>query len=162
VILFPTHKAIRRFARELSEFLEIDGPENVQEKDYAPFNEYWKEAGIDLMYFGNKHGQLSDAETRPLVFLMTYHSSKGLDFRNVFLPALGVNALIVNPDKLKLDPDLDRRLLFVAVTRSRENLFISYSGKGPHKLLSGLPQEVVVNVEPSKTTKTDNDDEEFF
>jgi superfamily I DNA/RNA helicase len=162
VILFPTHKAIRRFARELSECLEIDGPENVQKKDYAPFNEYWKEAGIDLMYFGNKHGQLSDAETRPLVFLMTYHSSKGLDFRNVFLPALGADAVIVHAEALEHDPDLDRRLLFVAVTRSRENLFISYSGRGPHKLLSGLPSEVVVNVDGSKMNKADNDQEEFF
>jgi superfamily I DNA/RNA helicase len=70
-------------------------------------------------------------------------------------------ATIVNQMALEDDPELDRRLLFVAVTRSRENLFISYSGRKAHPLLKGLPASVVANVAPAKA-KRDDDEEEFF
>jgi superfamily I DNA/RNA helicase len=96
-----------------------------------------------------------------MVYLMTFHSSKGLDFRNVLIPGMRDGATIVNKMALEDDPELDQRLLFVAVTRSRENLFISYSGRKPHPLLKNLPASVMSNVAPGKTT-TDDDEEEFF
>ena len=162
VILFPTHKAIAAFAGEIAESLGLDKPPARGDKgDYRPFNEFWEEEGVSLMYFGNSHGELSKGETEPMVYLMTFHSSKGLDFRNVFIPGMQDGATIVNQRALEDDPELDRRLLFVAVTRSRENLFISYSGRKAHPLLKGLPASVVANVAPTKA-KRDDDEEEFF
>lgn len=162
VILFPTHKSIAAFAGEVANSLGLDKPPARGAKgDYGPFNEFWKEEGVSLMYFGNSHGELTKGETEPMVYLMTFHSSKGLDFRNVFIPGMQDGATIVNQQALEDDPELDRRLLFVAVTRSRENLFISYSGRKLHPLLKGLPASVVANVAPVKA-KRDDDDEEFF
>ncbi len=162
VILFPTHKSIAAFAGEIAESLGLDKPPARGAKgDYGPFNEFWEEEGVSLMYFGNSHGELSKGETEPMVYLMTFHSSKGLDFRNVFIPGMQDGATIVNQMALEDDPELDRRLLFVAVTRSRENLFISYSGRKAHPLLKGLPSSVVANLAPVKA-KRDDDEEEFF
>lgn len=162
VILFPTHKAIAAFSEEIAESLGLDKPPaRGADGNYEPFNEFWEEEGVSLMYFGNSHGELSKGETEPMVFLMTFHSSKGLDFRNVFIPGMQDGATIVSQRALKEDPELDRRLLFVAVTRSRENLFISHSGRQAHPLLKGLPASVVANVAPKKPRR-DDDDEEFF
>ena len=53
---------------------------------------------------------------------MTYHSSKGLDFDNVFIPGLNRNLFIT------YNSDLSRTLFMVAMTRSRNNLYLTYSG----------------------------------
>jgi hypothetical protein len=162
VILFPTHKAIALFAEEIANSLGLEKPPARGAKgDYGPFNDFWEEVDISLMYFGNNHGDLTKGETEPMVYLMTFHSAKGLDFRNVFIPGMKDGATIVNQAALEDDPELDRRLLFVAVTRSRENLFISYSGPKVHSLLNGLPASVVANVAPGRATR-DDDEEEFF
>jgi len=162
VILFPTHKAIAAFAREVANSLGLDKPPaRGAEGDYGPFNEFWEEEGVSLMYFGNSHGELTRGETEPMVYLMTFHSSKGLDFSNVFIPEMRDGTNIVNPIALEEDPELDRRLLFVAVTRSRENLFISYSGQRRHPLLNSLPASVIAVVEPGKLS-VDESEEEFF
>jgi len=161
VILFPTHKAIAAFAKEVADSLGLGVPPSRGAKgDYGPFNEFWEEEGVRLMYFGNSHGELTRGETEPMVYLMTFHSSKGLDFRNVFIPGMHEGATIVSQLALKSDPELDRRLLFVAVTRSRENLFISYSERKANPLLKGLPASVVANVAPGRATR--DDEEEFF
>ena len=91
---------------------------------------------------------------------MTFHSSKGLDFRNVFIPNLNSDTTIVARQALEKDPEIDRRLLFVAVTRSRENLFLSYNSKKPHPYVANLPKAVVTQVDTSK--KSTSNDEDFF
>jgi superfamily I DNA/RNA helicase len=162
VILFPTHRAIAQFASEVAGANGLDDPPDAGAKrEYGPFNEFWAESGLRMMYFGNNHGKLSRGETEPMVYLMTFHSSKGLDFRNVFIPGMHQGATIVNKKALENDPELDRRLLFVAVTRSRENLFITYGGNGSHSLLRDLPSSVTAKVSVRPGQKKD-DEEEFF
>lgn len=166
VVLFPTHEAILEFARRVAfhkRMAKLPEPKMLKGKrDYSLFNEHWHAAGVNLMYFGNSHGDLAKGETQPYVYLMTYHSSKGLDFRSVFIPGMREDIFIVSKKRLGLDPELDRRVLFVAVTRSRENLFISYSGGAPNTLLSGLPSDLInklVLVEPAGLKQ---DEQEFF
>jgi superfamily I DNA/RNA helicase len=161
VILFPTHRAIAEFANHVATSMNLGNPPSVQNRNYDPFNAFWSEKNVDLMYFGNSHGDLGASENRPIVYLMTFHSSKGLDFRNVFIPGMNRHAVIVSEQALADDPELDRRLLFVAVTRSRENLFISYSDDEPHPLLTNLPAGVITTVDSSSTSGFD-DEEEFF
>lgn len=60
------------------------------------------------------------------VVLTTMHSSKGLEFDNVYI--VGVNEGIVPyqlGDDSKLDIEEERRLLYVAITRAKRFLFIS-------------------------------------
>ena len=58
---------------------------------------------------------------------MTYHSAKGMDFDNVFLPFLSDDISISRRD--------EETLFMVAITRSKMNLFITYSGY-LHRLVS--------------------------
>ena len=69
---------------------------------------------------GNGYGQFSDNSNK--ICIMTYHSSKGLDFDNVFLPYLNNSLFIVS------DETLSKTLFMVAMTRSRNNLYLTYSG----------------------------------
>lgn len=67
------------------------------------------------------------------VALMTMHASKGLEFDVVFLPDL--NETVVPYQRSVEDGNLEeeRRLLYVAMTRAREHLYLSYTAERFHK-----------------------------
>ena len=68
------------------------------------------------------------------VYLSTFHAAKGLEFENVFIPFLNEGAY---PDSETINSSADQRsalaselkLLYVAVTRSKYGLFMSYHGQ---------------------------------
>jgi DNA helicase-2/ATP-dependent DNA helicase PcrA len=62
------------------------------------------------------------------VSLMTMHSAKGLEFDVVFIAGFEENIIphfrsVFDPDEI----DEERRLLYVAITRAKEKLYISYA-----------------------------------
>lgn len=57
------------------------------------------------------------------VFLGTLHSSKGLEFTNVWL--LTMDDEVIPDPKVPSDLDEERRLFYVGMTRAKDNLFIS-------------------------------------
>lgn len=77
-------------------------------------------------------------EEADAVVLMTIHSAKGLEFRNVFLPGWeegifpGFQA-IMNPTEI----EEERRLAYVAITRARERLYITHVHQ---RMLNGSTQ----------------------
>lgn len=165
-ILFAFHKDITSFLQTLVLHLCSEEADQVLQyqsakKDkfnYTQFNQYLKAHNINIRYLGNGFGDFDEMALKPMVYLMTYHSSKGLDFDNVFIPQLNHNKQIVLPFVLDKNPDLDKRLLFVAVTRSRCNLFMSYSSAYPHPLIQNLPNITQIKYQPNQ----DDEDEEFF
>lgn len=166
VILFPTHNAIYDFAKDVALNAGIGYPPRARKlygkMNYEEFNDFFESADFELEYFGNDNGNLAESDTEIKIYLMTYHSAKGLDFKNVFIPGLNRGYRLVSELALKDDPDLEGRLLYVAVTRSRENLFLSYNAGQPHVLLSKLPSDVVTEVNPAATAESTDDEEEFF
>jgi DNA helicase-2/ATP-dependent DNA helicase PcrA len=60
------------------------------------------------------------------VQLMTYHRAKGLEFDAVFLPRLLDGELPYRARKSEADPEEERRLLYVGITRARDHLFLSW------------------------------------
>jgi DNA helicase-2/ATP-dependent DNA helicase PcrA len=90
----------------------------------------------------------------PKVSLMTVHTAKGLEFRAVFLtgmeeeifPYRGVSGR--EPEEL----DEERRLAYVAITRAREHLLVTYAGQRslfgmtrylePSRFLGDIPEDV--------------------
>ncbi len=84
------------------------------------------------------------------MYLLTYYSAKGLDFSTVFIPGLNHDFEVGGlPNthksdwyKLKLS-----RLLFVAVTRARERLYLSSYGD-PFSVMKSLPNEICENYSP--------------
>ncbi len=69
-----------------------------------------------------------EAKDEDTITLMTVHSSKGLEFRNVYVAGLEENLF---PSALSLDTRQDleeeRRLFYVAITRAEKNLTLSFA-----------------------------------
>lgn len=67
-------------------------------------------------------------ETQPKVTLMTIHSAKGLEFRNVFVVGMEENLF---PSPLSSASyralEEERRLFYVAVTRAEDHCYLSYA-----------------------------------
>lgn len=166
VILFPHNDDIFDFTRFIAKrYKKHDPPKPAYikgKRDYGPLNQFLETSNIPAMYLGGKFGSLPESDVRPIVYLMTYHSSKGLDFKNVFIPFLTASKSLISQNKLLTNPGLGRRILFVAVTRSRENLFISYSGQNPHPYIAGLPMEGVTKTSLSSIQSVASTEEEFF
>ncbi|MFC1777317.1 3'-5' exonuclease [Pseudomonadota bacterium] len=141
-ILLPSHNDIQKLLRTVMKGESrqtVDIPNNQYGKpDYGAVNNQLRSADVPLRYLGNSYGSLDESDGESLTYVMTYHSAKGLDFETVFLPLLGREACIWGRD-----PDLEKRLFFVAMTRSRKNLFISYSGAEAHVLVRQLPSELL-------------------
>ena len=67
---------------------------------------------------------------------MTLHSAKGLEFPVVFLAGLGEGLLPLSGPEV--NPREERRLLFVGVTRAREELILTCPG-APSPFCRELP-----------------------
>ncbi len=124
VILLPTLNMISKFANQVlsanSKPQWNEKKNNYGRPDFGDLNRHFKNNGIKIQFIGSGYGSLSDAERNKEAILMSYHSSKGLDFDNVFLPYLN--------NSFYLYPSNANTLFMVAMTRSRKNLYLTYFG----------------------------------
>jgi len=153
VVLCSTRKSILKFANTV---LEISNKSIWQEqKDqydkphFGLLNRHLSAADIKLEYVGNGYGSLVSAADNNKVILMTYHSSKGLDFESVFVPYLSSNNYISR--------NSPATLLMVAITRSRMNLTVSYCDY-PHPLLNRFIGDAHIIQEDNNKNIEPNDD----
>lgn len=84
------------------------------------------ELGLNCEKKVGKEMDLNFTTTNPKI--LTYHSAKGLQFEAVFLPFVERY-----PDA---DTELDRKKLYVAMTRTYRYLYVMYSGSLPAPLLN--------------------------
>lgn len=68
------------------------------------------------------------------ISVITMHSSKGLEFDSVFLPDLNEGVIPGRNSKTKESIAEERRLLYVAITRARESLYLYYTKERNRKL----------------------------
>lgn len=86
----------------------------------------------------NQGSQVQSSHSNPTVYLSTFHGSKGLEWDHVFLVRMNDE---VFPQKKDEDSILqERRLFYVAVTRARKTLTITYSRT--EKSLSRFVREI--------------------
>ncbi len=76
------------------------------------------------------------------VCLMTFHGAKGLEFPVVFAAGLSEGMVPLVSPSGRTDSKEERRLLYVAMTRARERLFLTCSG-APSPYLAALPGDVI-------------------
>lgn len=76
------------------------------------------------------------------VRLMTLHGSKGLEFPVVFLAGVKAGTLPYESSRRPSDPEEERRLFYVGMTRAREELVLLTSEE-PSAFLLDLPKDTV-------------------
>ncbi|MFV0365388.1 MAG: ATP-dependent helicase [Mangrovibacterium sp.] len=92
-------------------------------------------------------------EDRDKVTLMTVHSSKGLEFKNVFIVGVEQNLFPSAPRGAQASAESfeeERRLFYVALTRAEENAYLSYA-KQRYKfgnLEFANPSQFIAEVDP--------------
>jgi MinD-like ATPase involved in chromosome partitioning or flagellar assembly len=175
VIVLPNHDTIKGFIEFIANKEGLGSLEfidnNWGKTNYELVNNEFSTLGEGpcLQYLGNSYGSLDLADLRPVVYVMTYHSSKGLDFRSVFLPLLNSGTEFWRiqkdnplPDEVLKAQDIDRRLFFVGATRSRRDLFLSYSSKNPHPYVQGMPQDELHKIEIGKDDEDSTESDFVF
>lgn len=154
-ILFPLHGQIHEFASVIAENNGWGRPPECEKRgritSYEAFNKFFASRKSPLRFLGSNNGSLPESDSLKLVYLMTYHSAKGLDFNNVFLPDLTLDVKLDAKWGHFSKEENERRHLFVAITRSKENIYFSYHGE-KHPLLDQLPQECVEDFVSPRTT----------
>ena len=98
------------------------------------------------------------------VKLMTVHAAKGLEFDNVFLAGCNEGFLPHEQSFFKADEiEEERRLMYVAMTRARKKLFISFYNL-PSRFLGELPGDLIefVKVSSYGERRMDWDDETIY
>jgi DNA helicase-2/ATP-dependent DNA helicase PcrA len=105
---------------------EVDRITNIDEF-YALFKEFIKtNPTLSLEEFLNDLSLQSDQDQvqgDETIFMMSVHASKGLEFEHVFIVGFEDGFFpLLSPD---IDIEEERRLAYVAITRAKQNLYIS-------------------------------------
>lgn len=163
-ILLPNHDSIKRFIKL---YIKLEGWQSnisaseANNEDY--YGEFNRGSGL-LKFFGNGIGSLNDSDNNPIVYIMTYHSAKGFDFEKVYIPFLDIGCF---DPILRLEgediPDIDRKVLYVAVTRSKNDLILSYHTDKPHPYIKELVEKnLIIKADMPTTPLFDDDDDDDF
>ena len=153
------YENIQELLNGIKEFAER---EDIEDRSLAIFMQ-------DIALLTNDDRQNDkDADT---VSLMTIHSAKGLEFKNVFVVGLEENLF---PSQMSLtsrtDLEEERRLFYVAITRAEKKLTLTYSTSRYRwgTLTSCEPSRFINEINPSylelevvKPTKTNFGDGSF-
>jgi DNA helicase-2/ATP-dependent DNA helicase PcrA len=121
--------------------------------------DFWRD-NIDstLIEFLQEMSILTDADREdkeaigPRVSIMTIHAAKGLEFNTVFVVGLEEDLLPHVLSVMEGDIEEERRLLYVAITRAKNDLYISYAKMRnvfgetkiqlPSRFLKELPKDI--------------------
>ena len=143
-VLFPTHDQIHEFSSVIADSNGWGMPPKREKRgritSYESFNDFFLKRKSPLRFLGSNNGSLPESDEVRLVYLMTYHSAKGLDFNNVFLPDMTSEVKLDAKWRHLSKEENERRHFFVAITRSKENVYFSYHGER-HPLIDYLPEE---------------------
>jgi DNA helicase II / ATP-dependent DNA helicase PcrA len=117
--------------------------------------------------------KINTGQTESQITIMTVHGSKGLEFDYVFLPFAAEESWIMKnrgsyfvlPREKEENDDTkdERRLFYVALTRARKHISISYHGEdsagkmlSPLRFISELDQNLISQTELIKTVRPKN------
>jgi len=122
--------------------------------DFHSLNNYLNSVNIKFEYIGNSYGNLYQAHQQGKIIFMTYHSAKGLDFDNVFLPFLNQYEYF--------NSYFNTTLLMVGMTRSKQNLTLSYTGQSVPEIISSIIDDVTKIDISNQDNAEDNSDDDMF
>jgi len=154
----PLYKNPENYHEAMKFFVEKSGYSEILKKRYKKdWEERWENVREFLKSLEDFHKKAytfeellaeislsSQEEEKKGVKILTIHSAKGLEFPVVFLPRLE-EGILPHRKSLENEKELEeeRRLFYVAVTRAKELLFLSYTkkeGRKPSRFLSDIPK----------------------
>ncbi len=91
--------------------------------------------------------------TSGAVTLMTLHGSKGLEFPAVIIFGARKGTIPFENERHPADKEEERRLLYVGMTRAREELILTSSGE-ESEFLSDIPEDIIVRERADKRKKS--------
>ena len=141
-------KEIVTFAAKYDSFPPVEGVEKLLEESALVSDQDSLSVESEARKEKNKRG----------VKLMTVHASKGLEFEYVFIVGLEHELFPhIRDGGTDADMEEERRLFYVAVTRAKEKLFLSYATlrmlfgetrlQAPSSFLQDVPQDLVIREE---------------
>ena len=156
VIILQTHEDIIKFVNLVLLIKNKQQWKLIMDRwgkkpDWFLLNQYLLNSGVNIEYIGNGIGTLSSSVSAGKMIIMTYHSSKGLDFDNVFLPFLHNNR-----DEWFNNVIFTKTLFMVGMTRSKESLYLTYTGE-KHKYITVFIDECTLIDIDSFTNDSDDD-----
>lgn len=123
-VLIPTAPKIIQFVnqalRNAGKPEWVESTNNWGRVNFGAMNSHLRRNGIKMQYVGNGYGSFDENDHR--IIIMTFHSAKGLDFENVFIPYANASMYICPNNSIA------KTLFMVAMTRTRKNLYITYNG----------------------------------
>lgn len=142
--LYDLVEHILRASGIIADIYVSDTPENVSRQEniqellngVMEFYSLRQEEGSEFITLADFLAEISlitdqdkgDEENDDKVTLMTIHSAKGLEFRNVFITGLEEDLF---PSAMCVESlqqiEEERRLLYVAITRAQENCILTYA-----------------------------------
>lgn len=121
--LFLNEYAIRR-KMKLEDLKEIIREMEERAKEFKTIEEWF--AHIEKYTLELKQQAVTRTDDRNALSLMTFHSAKGLEYDTVFI--IGANEDVMPYKKAELPEEIEeeRRMFYVAMTRAKKHLMISY------------------------------------
>ncbi|HAW45309.1 MAG TPA: DNA helicase II, partial [Sutterella sp.] len=114
-----------------------------------------------LNYAALESGNLQAEEGTPAVQLMTVHSAKGLEFNTVFVSGVE-EGLFPHANSCESEAGIaeERRLMYVAITRAKRKLYLTYAesrmmhgryyDSGPSVFIKEMPDENLARINEKK------------
>jgi len=115
---------------------------DVDSFNFGEMNRHLNKQGVPLMYVGSKNGSLEEADSANKIVIMTYHSSKGLDFDAVALPNIQTDLTAAGNENA---------LILVALSRAKRDLLITYTNNMYSGYLRFLVNTKVRNINDLRT-----------
>jgi superfamily I DNA/RNA helicase len=135
------YNAAALFAEDFEHGLEPAG--EAQEDAAAAGTPEQQVLAAFLSHASLEAGEREAAAGEDALQLMTVHSAKGLEFSAVFISGLE-EGLFPHENSMLEDGGIEeeRRLMYVAITRARKRLYLSYAGS---RMLHGQPRYGIVS-----------------
>lgn len=151
-ILFPANADMTQFMQTIADTNKWGKVPAIRQDDemadpFGQANDFLARKESPLLLYGSTSGQLPSSDKKKVVYLMTYFNAKGLEFPYLFLPKLTAKAKI-SPMGGASEEEA-RRLFFVAATRAKDRLHLSYHGD-PHRFIEEIEDSNDDVLEPLK------------
>ncbi|MYN29631.1 UvrD-helicase domain-containing protein [Duganella levis] len=122
----PAHLGAQSQAQSGDAIINQDGIE-ILDAD-APLSTVMSPLSAFLSHASLEAGDNQAAASQEAVQMMTVHSAKGLEFNNVFITGLEEGLFPHESSSREHDGvEEERRLMYVAITRARERLYLSFA-----------------------------------